>query len=387
MKISLKYVQARFKQQGSQVVFVFSLLALTLLVAWWSVFINRSIAEAYELKHESVTQSADIHAFTLGHNKFKPPETGLVISDPRLEIVMAKGTADVPGEYVRELLPFWKGFFIRTRQYYLQKIRKKRASRRIMVAGESSLLVFLLLVSGFMIYRMYSLEKRTTLELHELWSRVSHEIKTPITGVKAFLETIQHQPLNREDILPLIPMALKQVERQQQLAENMLVGQKLRHGGIGIHLKRVSLGKFLRDYLEHHTLKLSSKQVRLELPGDNDVVVMADPEALRIIFDNITDNAIKYVGDELLLNIQVDSDGRRGTVTFKDNGPGFAPGMKNNLFKAYRRFSDELPGGSPGTGMGLHISRQLAQAMGGNLTAYSGGKNQGASFILSLKLD
>ncbi len=373
------------KRNTYHFVFIISLFMLSTLVSWWAVFIYRSVNETYQFRLQGMMQSAQLHAFTLGHSRHIRPVAGGFGHDRRLEIVKASEAMKDDGDLCSyNLGPYWPAFSIQPSAGYLAKIVKEHRSRRVMIIGESSLLVLLILVSGFMIYRMYWLERRTTSELHEFWSRVSHEIKTPITGLKAFLETLRDQELDREELNPLIDLSLKQVERQQMLAENMLVGQKLRKRGMDILLVPVDLVEYAHNYLENHSLKIVGNHVDLKVPEGETIIANGDREALRIIFDNITDNALKYTGVDLQLSIIIQKSDSRYTVSFIDNGPGFDPGIKDNIFGAYKRLKGELPGGPHGTGMGLYISRKLARKMGGDLTASSEGKGKGAQFTLYL---
>ncbi len=382
LRFPLQDLQVWWKRKVYHLVFIFSLLALALLVTWWSIFLRRSVNLAHDLTYEKLSMSLEIQAFTLGHNKGVRPPLGELESDPRLEIVR---TSEIAAGDSRPLIPFWGELSIRPTQWHLEQVEDQHRRKRLMIVGESGLLMVLILVSGLMIYRLYWLEERTTRELNEFWSRVSHEIKTPITGLKAFLETLKGGGLSQEELEPLVELALKQVERQRQLAENMLVGQRIKRGGIGLKMKPVDLGAFLENYLKSHHVGLSGSTVVLDIDPGTKAIARGDAESLHVILDNIIDNAVKYGGDDLQLTIRVKAEGRNIIVEISDNGPGFPPEMKENIFKAFSRLGNELPGGQHGTGMGLHISRQLARTMGGNLTAFSSGRGKGATFVLSLE--
>ncbi|MCP5046520.1 MAG: HAMP domain-containing histidine kinase [bacterium] len=386
MKLSTAWREfdAWWNRQAYHFVFIFSLFVLTLLVTWWSIFLYQSVIGTYQIKIQSIRQSVTSYSLFLGHSIGPAPGPGVFHRDHRLEII---ASPDQPGPDAVELLPRWKGSWLQPRETLVTELNSKLRKKRFMIIGESSLLVLVVLVSGFMIYRMYWLEKRTTQELHELWSRVSHEIKTPITGVKAFLETLQAKHLSPEEMEPLVALALKQVERQQQLTENMLVGQKLKRRGAGINLTDLQPLDFVRQYVEKHPLTLSGKNLRLEEsdPAEFAQPVSTDPEALRIIFDNLIENAVKYGGPWVSVSIRLEQWRKGVGIIFEDNGPGFEPGMSEKIFKAYSRLGNELPGDLHGTGMGLYISRRLARTMEGNLTAESEGKGKGARFILSLR--
>lgn len=369
------------KRQVFHLVFISSLLALTTLVAWWAVFINRSIEESHYFKIESAIQNVQTFAFFMKHSNAFRPKVGTFAHDRRLEVVTSRDKTNVHAEH---LMPAWEGYWLQPGNAWLKDVEERHRRRRIMITGESSLLLVLILVSGFMIYRMYWLEKRTTRELHEFWSRVSHEIKTPITGLKAFLQTLWDQPLSREEMEPLLKLALRQVERQKQLAENMLMGQKLKRRGEGMEITTLNLCDFFQQYLEEYSPFPGDDSIFFTCPESGKISALADAEALRIIVDNIVDNAVKYAGPIPELSISVEKQGKKALVVFEDNGPGFEEGTEENIFKAYKRLGTELPKGRHGTGMGLYISRQLARKMGGDLTAQS--KQTGARFTLSLHI-
>lgn len=389
MKLGINWFKwwESFERQFFHIVFIFSLVALSLLVAWWSFFIYRSVNDDYQNRVIGVQQSVLSYTLFLGHNALELPKVGVYYLDHRLEVV----TSVLPPTFgARELLPFWEGYWLQPRVDLLRQWAEKHQRRLLMIVGESCLVVLLILISGFMIYRMYWLERRSTRELHELWSRVSHEIKTPITGVRAFLETLRAGHFNEEEMRPLLDMALQQVERQQQLAENMLVGQKLHRRGLGVQVIDLQIIPFLRVYIERHPLSVKPGVLRMGLLVEENsslVEVRVDPEVLRVILDNLIDNAVKYSGrreSELVIELGVELVSSVVRVVVSDNGVGFEGGMSERIFRAYQRLGNELPGNQHGTGMGLYISRRLARKMGGDLTA-SSSIGKGAEFVLTLR--
>jgi signal transduction histidine kinase len=255
-----------------------------------------------------------------------------------------------------------------------------------MVIGEGLFLASLLVINLFMLYYLIRLEKKSARELQEFWGRLTHELKTPITGLKAFLQTLKTHDLNREELAQLTDLALVQVERQQQLAQNILVGQSLAKDTFALHIEKLDVVAFVREFVQYHRLVLAATPVSISLQCTERLNALADPGALHTIFDNLLDNAIKYGGPQLQLDFEIAANDRSAIVCVKDNGLGFEPHLAENLFDAYRRLSDDLPAGKHGTGMGLYISRSLARKMKGELVAYSEGRNKGSRFVLSLPL-
>jgi two-component system OmpR family sensor kinase len=222
--------------------------------------------------------------------------------------------------------------------------------------------------------------------MEEFWGRVTHEIKTPITGVKAFLQSLKNQSLDPDQLPRFIDMALKQVEKQEQLAENILAGYGIcsRKDEYEPDIKDLDLNKCIREYFEHHALHLTDASVSLHRETGKDLMVRADCHILRVILDNIVDNALRYCSPGLVLEVGVSLWDNRAVLIIRDNGPGFPPGLSEKIFNAYKYLGEELPGKTHGSGMGLYISRHLAEKMGGWLEAHSRGEGQGAEFRLFL---
>jgi len=371
------------RRHGHHLFFGLSLVSLAMLLIWWTVFIRRAIVQEYEIHRANLDFRSKAYASMLGHYHTEPLKLGTFLDDQRFEIVKHEGEI---GPMEARILPVHPDWIIRPRQKHLEQVEDRMKSRIFMVVGEGSLLSFLLLVSCVMLYRLIATERRSVRELQEFWGRTTHEIKTPIAGLKTFLQTLKTHTFSEEELKPLVDLALEQVERQQQLAQNLLVGQRLEQDAVGLTLQEVQLPEFIRKYFEGHGVNLVDKRVTLNVACADDLTVRADLDAMHIIMDNLTDNAIKYGGDDLRLDIEVKAAGGTAFVTIKDNGPGIDPEMIRNIFEAYRRLTDELPEGEHGTGMGLFISRKLARKMGGNLEAFSEGKESGSRFRLSLRV-
>jgi two-component system, OmpR family, sensor histidine kinase CiaH len=370
------------RSHGYHILFSISIISLAALVAWWSVFIKTSIERVHEFHYDSMSNSARFLALSIGHNRTDEPALGVLKQDNRLEIVHSK---DTDSKIAVQLAPFWQDYAITPRPEYIAQIEGTFHRQNIMVIGESSVLFFVIIVCILMLYRIIFLERRASRELKEFWSRITHEIKTPITGIKAFLQTLQKQDFTREELEPLVRMALREVERQEMLAENLLVGQRIQKEGLGLKLRPFILAQRVTDFFDEHQIIIPPDSLTLEVDCSANLQVNADPDALWVILENLIDNALKYGGKSPLLKCCIYATDKCGVIEISDTGIGFDPAHADKIFEAYQRLTDELPIGRHGTGMGLYLSRRLARKMGGNLTATSKGTGKGASFILTLK--
>jgi len=375
------------KQHGHHLIFGMSILSLTLLVAWWSVFLQQSIKLQRSFLQENLELALESFAFQLGNDKNDPPQPGVLKQDDRFEIT-ACGSVD--RQFAKALTPSWKEYCIQARDSALAQIEDEFRRKRFMLIGESGFLVLLILLSSILLYQFIQLEKSSAREVEAFWGRVTHEIKTPITGIKAFLQSLKNQSLDPDQVLPFVDMALKQVEKQEQLVENILAGYGLRSGG-SEHvpkLKDLNLNECIKNYFDRHVIHLTDAKLSLRFDADNgkELMVRADSHILRVILDNIVDNALKYCSPGLILTVGVSGRDKEAVVTLKDNGPGFPSEFPEKIFSAYKYLQDELPGKGHGSGMGLYIARQLTEKMNGRLEAFSKGEGCGAEFHIYLNL-
>jgi len=378
------------KQHGHHLIFGIGIISLTLLATWWSVFINRSIEERHQSKMENLDLTLALYSEQLGNRDTNPSISEKIKKDKRFEIIPCpqKGEKSTRLKYSRPLRYPYAEQCLKIKDRIIDAIEKDFKRKKIMVTGESGLLFLLIFFSSILLYQFIRLERRSTLEMEEFWGRVTHEIKTPITGIKAFLQNLSNRSIKPEKMLPYVSMALQQIDKQEKLAENILAGYGLRfkNNHHKPDLENLILNDFLNSYFQQHMIHLTDARLIMHLKEGEEIGLKADTHLFRIILDNIVDNALKYCSPGLILQVKVSTLDRRAIISIKDNGPGFPPHVSEKLFEAYRHLKGELPGGKHGSGMGLYISRKLAEKMGGSLEASSLGKGKGAEFKLFLNM-
>jgi signal transduction histidine kinase len=316
-------------------------------------------------------------------NRENSPTPGVLEQDDRFEILRCI-TSERPLE--RRLEPHWTDLCIRPRKITLEQIEHKYNRLNVMLIGEAGFFVLIILVSSFFLYRFIQLERRTALEVKQFWERSAHEIKTPITGVKAFLQNLKSHAYNAEELAPYVDLALKQVANQEQLANNIMSGYHLKSKDIFTKLNDIEINGFLTEYFERSPLQFTDARIQLKFQTSKNVCVKADPTNLKVILDNIIDNAIKYCTPDLALTVDIKIDKKKAIVTIADNGPGIPPEKVKNVFSAFRYLDEELPVKSRGAGFGMYISRQLIQHMGGDLQIISEGDGKGSQFLIYVNL-
>jgi signal transduction histidine kinase len=370
---------------GYRAVFAVSLVALLALAVWWSVFFRHAVELERQAALDRLEAEVRLAAAVCGHAA-EAPAAGAYRGSPALEVVPADGA----GELSATCLPRHPGVAIRPQAWTVETIDRKVARRRLMVQGESVLMLALLGVCWVMLYRFVREERRGAERMREFIAGVTHEMKTPLAGVKSLLETLAAGRVPAAEQARLYGLGLQSVERLEHLVDNVLVSGRLRVESLEVHVEELPLREQLDAFVRHRRRYLVGSDARLELdcPADcAEIRVAADANALRIVLENLTDNALKYGGTPPLVTIRVASDGARARVSVCDQGIGFEPGQAAALFTPFRREGERGPARSQhGTGLGLSISAALASAMGAELSATSEGPGRGACFTIALRI-
>jgi len=326
----------------AQLLFITAVVLLIALSAWWYVFLVQAVETEHDLLRDKATLSHQL-AKRSGH-------PGVVALD-----------VDAA----------------------LSSIEKRRERRRFMILGEGILLSGLLFAVVLMLYRLFRSERRFRNEIELFLRRVTHEMKTPIAGIKAVLQTIQMGRMPADQLVDLAGRALAEAEREELLIQNLLLAQRIRQPDAQLKAEPIDLAALVRRLVVGRQ-QLSS-QVEWSVDADDGSRVVGDAGALRTIVDNVLDNAAKYGGGA----VQIDVSARPATVvlTVEDNGIGFEDTATSSLFEPFVRQADSRAASRQGTGLGLSISRSLAAKMGGRIEASSPGVGRGATFTLTMPRD
>ncbi len=267
----------------------------------------------------------------------------------------------------------------------LERLREQRRRRMVMIIGEGSLALLLLGILCVMLLRVWRLERQRRREIEAFISTVSHELKTPLAGIKALLGTLQMGYVPADRLAEFVEMGLREADRLEHLVENLLIANRIRRSALEVRLEPVSLEAFLTSYRRHREALLPEGHEGLvvEAEGAAGLWVRADEDKLRVILENLTDNAIKY-GGGAEVRVSVRAEPERVAVDVVDHGVGFDPADAASLFEGVRQNTGSGGALVHGSGLGLGIARDLARAMEGDLVAHSDGRDQGSRFSVEL---
>ncbi|WP_433753844.1 ATP-binding protein [Paenibacillus amylolyticus] len=236
--------------------------------------------------------------------------------------------------------------------------------------------------------RSYALRQQDEANRKELISNISHDLRTPITNIKGYIEGIRDGVANTpEKMESYVNIIHSKAVSMDKLVDELFLYSKLDLNQEPFLFKTVDLADFLEDSIEELRYDLEDKGVALEWNNQVSAPAMAtvDPEKLKRTVVNVVDNALKYMENEhKRFKISLQADEKWITMAFKDNGRGIPEEALPYIFERFYRAEQSRNSSTGGSGLGLTIARQIIDGHAGFIWAESQ-PNDGTSIYIKLK--
>ncbi len=250
------------------------------------------------------------------------------------------------------------------------------------------IIFFSVIIAGLVVNTIFIVrEIRRNERQDSFLNAVTHELKTPITSIRLYLETLQSRPLDEAKRRDFYRIMLEDSDRLLGTVEQVLKAGEARHASGKRNWQEVDFAEVVRDTLElarlRHNLKPDALRFGSDPPGN--LVVMGNPEELRTAVFNLFDNAIKYSGRNTDIVVDVRTpDIDTVFLSVRDQGIGIPRVELKRIFNRFYRIQNAATGQVKGTGLGLFIVRAVARRYGGDAYAESQGEGLGSTFTIRL---
>jgi two-component system, OmpR family, phosphate regulon sensor histidine kinase PhoR len=217
-------------------------------------------------------------------------------------------------------------------------------------------------------------------------ANVSHELKTPITTIRGFVETLQEgalrEPQNAERFLEIIA---QQAERLEAIVDDLLVLSRIEQEEPrqGIALEEGPVCEVLRAAIGDCRAKAEERGIEIDLSCEEGLTARQNATLLEQAMVNLLDNAIKYSEPGGRVAVRAESTPEEVVIRVQDEGPGIGPQHLPRIFERFYRVDKARGRKQGGTGLGLAIVKHIAQAHGGHVTVESV-LGQGSTFSVHL---
>ncbi len=223
---------------------------------------------------------------------------------------------------------------------------------------------------------------------NEFLSTITHEIRTPLTSIKGFSQTLQDNwdKINDEQKKKFIKIIEEQSERLIKLIENVLNVAKIDSSESNTVLKKVNLNQVVKKVVE--LIKINHKEHSFEINfAAGELPALADTDCCEQILVNILENACKYSPKNTTIKITTGTMENSAFVEIIDSGCGIEENQLSKIFDKFYRVDNYLTSKAQGSGLGLYIAQNLAHKMNGEIKVKSPAENDcGSIFTLHLPL-
>lgn len=254
---------------------------------------------------------------------------------------------------------------------------------------------FGLLIAGVILNTIFLVrEVRRNEQQDSFLNAVTHELKTPITSIRLYLDTMLRREISREQQLEFFAVMSEDTDRLMATVEQVLKAGEMGQRGRSQIRERVDMARLvdeaattavLRYHLSPEAIQVERRALHLGTGGGSSFDVAGNSEELRTAVMNIIDNAIKYSPDGAQLNVvlSVESDAWV-MVSVADQGLGIPQTQLKRIFRRFYRVPHRNVLRVKGTGLGLFLVRSIARQHGGDAFAESAGEGHGSTIHLQL---
>ncbi|HVS92658.1 MAG TPA: HAMP domain-containing sensor histidine kinase [Mucilaginibacter sp.] len=241
--------------------------------------------------------------------------------------------------------------------YMLVRLQPQRTA---MILGEGSVFVLIFIVGAISLHKSIEKERKLQRQKKNFLLSVTHELKSPLASIKLLLQTIQKRELTKQQIQDFIGKSLLDIERLDDMVENMLLAAKIDNHSYTFPKAKFSFSALVDNVVNRLQLnKCDLNQQLINAEIEPKIEITGDKFALTSVVTNLVENAIKYSGPCEVVDVKLYSKDGKIFLEVADHGIGIADAEKTRIFDRFYRVGSEDTRNTKGTGLGLYIVKEV----------------------------
>ena len=250
------------------------------------------------------------------------------------------------------------------------------------------IIFFSVIIAGMVLNTIFLVrEIRRNEQQDSFLNAVTHELKTPITSIRLYLETLERRTVDDTRRHDFYRLMLEDTDRLLSTVEQVLKASEVRQRNRRKNWQDVNFAAIVRESVNlavlRHGLKVEQLHFGAEPPGQ--ITLMGNQEELRTAVANLLENAVKYTGENREITVDLETpDMDTVLLHVRDNGIGIPGAELKRIFRRFYRVGGRGADNVKGTGLGLFIVRSIVRQHGGDVWAESPGPGHGSTFSLRL---
>jgi len=252
----------------------------------------------------------------------------------------------------------------------------------VLVIGLVLLVAVFVMIS--LVFRRLTTQVRLTRLYDNFIATVTHELKTPLSSILLYLDTLHSRDLPSEKQTHFVQLMQKDARRLNKLINSILDIAQLEKGKKMFHSQVFLLNDLVTQVCREIRMHAKLPEQAIELTGKGDCRCVMDKDAFQVILDNLVDNSIKYAPENVHITIKMSCEAKKCILDYQDQGVGLPPGEHKKIFNKFYRVSHDRIPNVRGTGLGLFWVKEIIKYHGGRIQASSPGISQGIQFRIEL---
>jgi len=229
-----------------------------------------------------------------------------------------------------------------------------------MILGEGMTFVVVFTVGAVSLHKSVNREKRLQEQKRNFLLSVTHELKSPLASIKLLLQTIQKRSLTKEQILDFIDKSLLDIERLDDMVENMLLASKIDNQSYTFPKASFNLSVLVDSIVNRlQVTRCDCNQQIINAEIEPKIEITGDKFALTSVVTNLIENAVKYSKPCEVVGVKLFLKEDKVYLQVADHGIGIADEEKSRIFDKFYRVGSEDTRNTKGTGLGLYIVKEV----------------------------
>lgn len=238
------------------------------------------------------------------------------------------------------------------------------------------------------IFRDVTRERKIDRAKSEFVSVASHQLRTPLSAIKWFLELLTSEVAGQlsDEQKQYLNQIIASNDRMIRLVNELLSASRLETGNLTVRKKMTNLNLIVKEAFDEILPKTLEKKQKFTLETDTPLPINSDTVILKQIIDNLITNANRYTPSMGTINVRTYAKDNQAVFEVKDNGYGIPENQKEKLFSKFFRADNIITKQTDGTGLGLYVVKSAIETLGGKVW-FESEENKGSTFYFSLPLD
>ncbi len=237
-----------------------------------------------------------------------------------------------------------------------------------------------------LIFRHLNIQIRLTQLYDNFIANVTHELKSPLSSIQLYLETLNSREVPDEKKKEFYSLMMRDAERLKNLINSILEIALMDKKKLIRDFEPYKADEAIKKIILESAEQFQLNQSAIKFSGDAGCDILLNRSSIKTVFDNLVDNSIKYSVQDLEIKVNFKRNTKKVEIEFADNGIGIPHEEIKKIFQKFHRLYDKDIPNVKGTGLGLYVVKEIIRSHKGKVSAHSEGKGKGSQFKIELPI-